>query len=423
MPYKIKEIKASEILDSRGDPTLKVDITLGNGVTDSASVPSGASTGRFEAFELRDDDLLRYNGKGVLKAVDNVNNIINKELNGLQVTDQEKIDKLMVELDNTKNKSRLGANAILGVSLALAHTASKALDIPLYEYLRNLYNPKLKDFNLPIPLVNVINGGRHASTNINIQEFWIIPIKAKTFKEKLRQVSEIFHQLGKLLTGIGLDTDLGNEGGYAPNLKSHSQAFDLITQAVESCKYKVGEDIIFGIDVGASELYSLDDNNYLFSLEDKSFSSDELIDYYLELINTYPLKFLEDPFDQEDWKAWENFTKDDYIKNNDINIIGDDLFVTNIQRLQKGIDLGVANTILIKPNQIGTLTETFKAIHLAQDNNYDIIISHRSGETSDTTIADLAVAVNAQYIKTGSTARGERIVKYNRLLNIEEKLN
>jgi len=271
MPNKIKEIKALEILDSRGNPTLKVDIILSNGIIGSASVPSGASTGRFEAFELRDNDLLRYKGKGVLRAVENVNSILNKELNGLQVTDQEKIDKLMIDLDNTKNKSKLGANAILGVSLALAHTASKALNIPLYEYLRNLYNPKLKNFNLPIPLVNVINGGVHASTNINIQEFWIIPIKVKTFKERLRQVSEIFHKLGELLHGIGLDTDLGNEGGYAPNLKSHGQAFDLIAQSVESCGYKLGEDIVFGIDAGASELYNIEDDNYLFSLENKSF--------------------------------------------------------------------------------------------------------------------------------------------------------
>ncbi len=422
MPDRIKQITGKEILDSRGEPTIEVTVELSNGINATAAVPSGASTGRFEAHELRDNDKFRYEGKGVLKAVDNVNNIINKELSGLKVTEQAELDQLMIKLDNTKNKSKLGANAILGVSLALAHASAKLLNIPLYEYIRQLYNPKLKKYKLPVPVVNVVNGGKHASTNINLQEFWIIPIKAKTFAERLRQVSEIFHKLGELLHAVGLDTDLGNEGGYAPHVKSHKQVFDLIQQAVDSSPYKLGTDIIFGIDAGASVFYNKNKEIYNLPLEKEKFSAEELMDYYIDLMERYPIKFLEDPLDEEDWDAWESFTKDEFVKDHKIKIIGDDLFVTNPSRLQKGIDLGVANTILIKFNQIGTLTETLETIKLAQQNKYQIVISHRSGETLDTTIADLAVAVNADYIKTGSTARGERIAKYNRLLTIEQKL-
>jgi len=422
MPNKIKKIEALEVLDSRGNPTVQVTVELNNRTLGTAIVPSGASTGRFEAFELRDNDERRYEGKGVLKAVGNVNKILNKELNGLSVFEQEKIDKLMIEIDGTKNKSHLGANAILGVSLAIANAAAKAAGLALYEYFRNLYNPKIKKFRIPTPVINIINGGKHGNTNINIQEFWIIPIKAKIFAEKLRQASEIFHKLGDLLKAIGLDTDLGNEGGYSPMFESHRQVFDLLYQAVKSSGYSPGKDIVFGIDAGASEFYDENTKTYNLKLENEKFSAEELIDYYLDLMNDYPLQAIEDPFDEEDWAAWQQFTAEHYIKSNDIKIVGDDLFVTNPKRLKKGIELKVANTILIKPNQIGTLTETLQTVRLAQENNYKIIVSHRSGETSDTTIADLAVAVNADYIKTGSTARGERTAKYNRLLNIEQKI-
>ena len=422
MPLKIKKIQATEILDSRGNPTLQVEIELNNGVKDMSSVPSGASTGRFEAFELRDNDQKRYAGLGVLQAVDNVNNILHKELNGLEVTQQKQIDDLMIKLDGTKNKSKLGANAILGVSLACAHVAAKANAQPLYKYLRQLYDHKLNTWSLSTPVVNVINGGKHGSTNINIQEFWVVPQAAPTFAEKLRQAAEIFHKLGNLLSSIGLDTDLGNEGGYSPHVQSHRQVFDLLHQAVESAGYQSGQDILLGVDAGASVFFDHQHNVYKLPLDNAQFSATELTDYYLHLMQSYDLRFLEDPFDEEDWSAWKHFTHDDFVKNNHVKVIGDDLFVTNIERLQKGIDLGAANTILIKPNQIGTLTETLSAITMAKKNNYQVVISHRSGETNDTTIADLAVAVNADYIKTGSTARGERIAKYNRLLNIEQSL-
>lgn len=422
MPLKIKKIFATEILDSRGNPALQVEMTLNNGVKDIASVPSGASTGRFEAFELRDNDQKRYAGLGEQKAVTNVNDILNKELVGLEVTEQKKIDELMIKLDGTKNKSKLGANAILGVSLACAHVAAKANAQPLYKYLRQLYDHKLTTFVLPTPVVNVINGGKHGSTNINIQEFWLVPHQAPSFTEKLRQASEIFHKLGEVLSSVGLDTDLGNEGGYSPHVQSHVQVFDLLHQAIESAGYKPGAEILLGIDAGASVFYDEAKNVYKLPLDNAEFSATELTEYYLRLMQTYDLRFLEDPFDQEDWSAWKHFTNDDFVKNNKVKIIGDDLFVTNTERFQKGIDLGAANTILIKPNQIGTLTETLAAITMAKKNNYQVVISHRSGETNDTTIADLAVAVNADYIKTGSTARGERIAKYNRLLNIEQSL-
>lgn len=422
MPAKIKKIEALEILDSRGNPTVQVIVETENGTIGEAAVPSGASTGRFEAYELRDGDKFRYDGKGVQKAVANVNEILNKELNGLQVTEQEKIDKLMIKIDGTKNKSKLGANAILGVSMAVAKAGAKIAGMELYEYLRNIYNPQNKAFKIPIPVVNVINGGKHGSTNIGIQEFWIVPIKAETFAKKLQQASEIFHKLGSLLHASGMDTDLGNEGGYSPMVKSHEQVFDLISQAIANSGYTLGKDIVFGIDAGASVFYDEEAKLYSLDLEDKKFDEGEMMDHYMHWMNTYPLKLIEDPFGEEAWNTWQIFTKDDFIKDNNIKIIGDDLFVTNKIRLQKGIDMKVANSILIKPNQIGTLTETIETVKLAQKNNYEVVVSHRSGETSDTTIADLAVAVNADYIKTGSTARGERIAKYNRLLNIEQKI-
>jgi enolase len=420
MPHKIKKIKALEILDSRGNPTVQVIVDLANGVSAKACVPSGASTGKFEAFELRDKDPLRYNGKGVLKAVNNVNTILDKELNGLAVHEQSKIDELMIKLDGTKNKSRLGANAILGVSLAVSSAAAKADNLQLYEYLRGLYKPKLKKYKIPTPVVNVINGGKHGGTNINIQEFWIVPHKAKKFEDKIRQASEVFHKLGDLLQATGLDTDLGNEGGYSPYVKSHKQVFDLISHAIEQSGYK--SSIVFGIDAGASVFYDEYEQKYNLELEKQKFTAEELIDYYLDLMDMYPLHFLEDPFAENDWTAWQQFTAEHFIKENNTKIIGDDLFVTNVLRLKKGIEKHVANTILIKPNQIGTLTETLATVRLAQEHDYQVMVSHRSGETSDTTIADLAVAVNADFIKTGSVARGERTAKYNRLLNIANKI-
>lgn len=422
MPDKIKKISALEILDSRGEPTLEVEVVLSSGITAKAAVPSGASTGRFEAHELRDNDPLRYDGRGVLKAVKNVNEILNHELAGLRVTDQVQIDRLMIELDATANKNKLGANAILGVSLAVAATAAKSTGLPLYKYLRQLYQPNNKDFSLPTPVVNVINGGKHASSNINLQEFWIVPFKASSFAEKLRQASEVFHALGKLLLSRGYDTDLGNEGGYAPNVLSHREVFEMLMQATELANLEVYEDMLFGLDAGASVFFHERKQKYNLTLDRLSLSSKEIIEYYLDLIEDYPLRFLEDPLAEEDWAAWTEFSQNPVIKQDNVKLIGDDLFVTNKTRLQKGIDLKVANTILIKPNQIGTLTETLETISLAQKNGYELVISHRSGETTDTTIADLAVAVNARYIKTGSTARGERIAKYNRLLKIEEEL-
>lgn len=423
MPDKIKKITAIEILDSRGNPTIETTVELSNGVSASAAVPSGASTGRFEAYELRDGDKDRYGGQGVLKAVANVNGLLNEELSGLSATEQTKIDNLMIKLDGTSNKKKLGANAILSVSLAVAQAAAKFSNLELYQYLRRLYDPQLKKYSLPTPVVNVINGGRHASTNINIQEFWLVPERATMFSEKLRQASEIFHKLGELLQAATYDTDLGNEGGYAPNVKSHKQVFEFIIQAIEASGYKAGRDIFLGIDAGASEFYDNKNKIYNLALEGQAMKDDELIDFYFDLMEIYPLTLIEDPLDQEDWSAWADISNDEFIKKNNIKIIGDDLFVTNIERLKKGVSMGVANSILIKPNQIGTLTETLATIHCAKANGYKIIVSHRSGETADTTIADLAVAVNADYIKTGSTARGERVVKYNRLLKIEQKLS
>ncbi|MDD5749388.1 MAG: phosphopyruvate hydratase [Patescibacteria group bacterium] len=422
MPDKIKKVSAMEILDSRGNPTVQATIELSSGISASAAVPSGASTGRFEAHELRDNDPSRYGGKGVLQAVVNVEKIIAPELIGLSAFSQEKIDKLMIELDGTKNKSKLGANAILAISLALAKAGAKQQNMELYQYLRFLYDPKLKNYLLPTPVVNVINGGAHGATNINLQEFWIVPFKKETFAEKIRQASEIFHAMEDLFKAVGLDTDLGNEGGYSPDMESHRQAFELLMQSTQNAGYEPEEDTYFGIDAGASEFFNSASGKYELKLENKNFSNDELVSFYLDLMEIYPLRFLEDPLDQEDWEGWRDLTSDEFVRSHQVKIIGDDIFVTNIERLKKGIKMGVANTILIKPNQIGTLTETLKTVSFAREHNYGIIVSHRSGETSDTTIADLAVAVNADYIKTGSTARGERIAKYNRLLSIEQKL-
>ncbi len=412
-----------EILDSRGDPTLEVTVHLENGMQATASVPSGASTGTFEAFELRDGDKKRYGGKGVLKAVANVNNEIAAHLSGMYVNDQQRLDQLMIGLDGTENKSRLGANAILGVSLACARAAAQAFGVPLYRYIRSLSESDDQDYHLPTPLINVINGGMHAATNLNIQEFWIIPHHATAFAERLEQGSEIFHALGSVLTSEHMDTDLGNEGGYAPNFPNHRRVFDLLLHAIEQANYTPGSEIALGIDAGSSVFYDHEIEKYKLQLEHTEMDSSELAEYYDGLIREYPISAIEDPFAEEDWRAWQQYTARSKAHHEKLKLIGDDLFVTNVKRLQKGIDQGAANSILIKLNQIGTLTETLSCIQLAQQHNYATAISHRSGETPDTFIADLAVGVNADFIKTGSTARGERIAKYNRLLEIERELH
>jgi len=417
----IKKVSAEEILDSRGEPTVEVTVELQSGLAAKASVPSGASTGAFEAHELRDQDPNRYNGKGVLKAVANVNQQIDKALRDLEITSQQKIDSVMIEIDGTENKSNLGANAILGVSMAVARAASKSLGLPLYEYLGSLFGKK--EYSLPIPLVNLINGGKHASTNLNMQEFWVIPTGQRTFHERLRCATEIFQVLGQLLRNDKKDTDVGNEGGYAPDFKSHKEALDYLVRAVEGAKYKLGADVFLGLDVAASEFFNADRNIYRLELEGSDFTSTEFTNYMLGLAKSYSLAAVEDPLAEEDWLSWVSLTAEMKKYDPNLRIIGDDIFATNSKRFQKGIDMGVANSILIKLNQIGTVSETLDTIRLAKKHGYKTAISHRSGETVDTFIADLAVAVGSEFIKTGSVARGERTAKYNRLLNIESEFN
>lgn len=417
---KIKQIKAREILDSRGNPTLEVRVVLENGISAKAGVPSGASTGAHEAYELRDGDKKRYNGKGVLKAVKNVNTIIAKNLKGLSVFEQEKIDKKMIALDGTKNKKKLGANAILGVSMAVARTASLAKGQELYEYIAETFDLD-KNYKLPTPSFNIFNGGRHADTNLDFQEFMIVPNKnISKFSEKLRMGSEIFHELGKVLKEAGLDTDVGNEGGYAPNISSTIAAIEYIILAAERVGYQAGVDVFLGTDVGSTELYNKKDDRYEISLDGTSFSAYDLITLYHEWVKKYHMIFIEDGLSEDDWENWEILTKE---LGDRVMLIGDDLFVTNEERLKKGIKNKVANSVLIKLNQVGTLTETIKTVKLAQKNNYTLMVSHRSGETNDDFIADLAVAIGAEFIKSGSLSRGERLAKYNRLLEIEENLS
>lgn len=413
---KIKNIKAREILDSRGNPTVSVKVVLENGVSGVASVPSGASTGTHEALELRDKDKKRFGGKGVKKAVKNVNEIIAKNLKGIKAEEQRLVDDMMLELDGTENKSRLGANAILGVSLACAHAGASAQNIPLYKYIRKTYNLKLKNYKMPVAMMNILNGGAHAGWNLDIQEFMIVP-KARFFKERLRIGAEVFHSLKNVLKEERQAVTVGDEGGFAPMLKKNEIAFDLILKAIKKAGYKHGEDIFIAIDAAASEFYK--NKKYKLNRDKKNLNSGELMNLYDKWIKKYPLISIEDGLSEDDWENWTQLTK---ILGKDILLIGDDLFTTNIKRLQKGIELRVANAILIKLNQIGTLSETIDCISLAQKNNYKVIISHRSGETCDTTIADLAVAVNADHIKTGSLSRSERVSKYNRLLEIEEEL-
>ncbi len=408
----ITEVYAREILDSRGNPTVEVEVCLEDGAVGRAAVPSGASTGVHEAVELRDGDKDRYLGKGVTKAVDNVNDIIAEAIIGLEATRQTEIDELLVRLDGTPNKGRLGANAILGVSMAVAKAAASSVGLPLYLYLGGMAAKEL-----PVPMMNIMNGGQHADNNVDIQEFMIMPVGAKSFSEALRMNAEIYHNLKALLKSKGLSTALGDEGGFAPNLACNSDAIEVILEAVEKAGYKPGEDIKIALDVASSEFY--EDGKYNMAGEGVVKTSDEMVEYLAELCAKYPIISIEDGMAEDDWDGWKKLTKKLGKK---VQLVGDDLFVTNPERLAMGIKKGVANAILIKVNQIGTLTETFNAIEMAKRAGYTCIISHRSGETEDTTLADIAVAVNAGQIKSGAPARTDRVAKYNQLLRIEEDL-
>ncbi|MEM6915867.1 MAG: phosphopyruvate hydratase [Verrucomicrobiota bacterium] len=411
----ITNIRGREIVDSRGNPTVEVDVELEGGAIGRAAVPSGASTGEHEAWELRDGDKGRYLGKGVLKAVAAVNDKICPELIGIDATEQTTVDKAMFELDGTANKKELGANAVLGVSLATAHAAANQLGLPLYKYIGG---PNAKV--LPVPMMNIINGGSHSDAPIDFQEFMIMPKGAPSFREALRQGAEIFHALKSVLKDRGLSTAVGDEGGFAPNLDSADDALKVIEQAVDKAGYKFGEEIFIALDVASSEFYDKEKGKYVFHKSDNSEkTAEELVDYYLELQSKYPILSIEDGCDENDWDGWKVITEKMGEKT---QLVGDDLFVTNTDFLQKGIDLGVANSILVKVNQIGSLTETLDAVELAKVNSYTSVISHRSGETEDSTIADIAVGTNAGQIKTGSLSRSDRIAKYNQLLRIEEEL-
>jgi len=412
----IVEVIAREILDSRGNPTLEAEVMLECGVIGRAAVPSGASTGEHEAVELRDGDEGRFLGKGVLKAVENVNDKIADEIIDLDALDQAYIDQVMIDLDGTANKANLGANAILGVSLAVAKAAAAALEIPLYRYLGGV-NAKV----LPVPMMNIINGGRHADNNVDFQEFMIMPVGAPSFAEALRMGAETFHNLKSVLKKKGYNTAVGDEGGFAPNLKSNDEAIEVILEAIEKAGYKPGQDISIALDPASSEMFIKEKNVYQFFKSDKKeITSDQMIDFWAKWVDQYPIVSIEDGLAEDDWDGWEGLTKKIGGK---VQLVGDDLFVTNTERLAQGIQKGVANSILIKVNQIGTLTETLDAIELAKKNGYTAVVSHRSGETEDTTIADIAVATNAGQIKTGSTSRTDRIAKYNQLLRIEEELD
>ena len=408
----IEDIHARQILDSRGNPTIEVEVHLVSGFSGRAAVPSGASTGEREAVELRDGDKLMYNGKSVFQAVEHVNETIADELLGYDIRDQREIDQLLIDLDGTDNKSKLGANAILGVSLACAKAAASYYDLPLYRYIGGTGACRL-----PIPMMNILNGGEHADNNIDIQEFMVMPYGAESFSEGLQMGTEVFHALKSVLKEKGLNTAVGDEGGFAPNLASNKQALDYIMLAIEKAGYEAGKDIFLALDVAASELFK--DGAYHFSGESRKFSSAELVTYYKELVDNYPIVSIEDGMDQNDWDGWKSMTQELGAK---IQVVGDDLFVTNTKILTEGIKTDAANSILIKLNQIGTLTETLDAIELAHRHGFTCVISHRSGETEDTTIADLVVACNAGQIKTGSASRTDRVAKYNQLLRIEEDL-
>ncbi|WP_302590414.1 phosphopyruvate hydratase [uncultured Dialister sp.] len=410
----ITDLHAREILDSRGNPTVEVEMTLEDGTFARAAVPSGASTGMFEATELRDGDKSRYNGKGVLKAVNNVNSEIADAVLGWDASDQRGLDHILINLDGTENKSRLGANAILGVSLAAAHAAAASAGLPLYQYLGGV-----NAHNLPVPMMNIMNGGAHADNNVDIQESMIMPVGAPSFREGLRMCAEIYHALKDVLKKKGLSTAVGDEGGYAPDLPSNEAAMEVICEAIEKAGYTADKDVVLATDVAASELLG-DDGLYHLAGDHTAKTADEMIAFYEKLIDEYPIISIEDGLGEEDWDGWKKLTD---ALGKKVQLVGDDLFVTNTKRLSKGIHLGVANSILIKLNQIGTLTETFEAVQMAQRCGYTAVISHRSGETADTTIADVAVALNAGQIKTGAPGRTERVAKYNQLLRIEEDLD
>ena len=413
MPF-IKDIYAREVLDSRGNPTIEVEVTTESDAYGRSIVPSGASTGEYEAIELRDGDKKRYGGKGVLTAVKNVNEIIAPELIGLNVFDQAGIDQLLIDLDGTPNKKNLGANAILGVSMAVCKAACDLCGLPLYNYIGGV-NSKI----MPTPMMNILNGGAHADWCIDIQEIMIMPIGAKTITEAIRMGAEVFHALKAVLKKKGLTTSVGDEGGYAPHLDSNEDAFKTVLEAIKNAGYKAGSDIAFAIDVASSEFYNPEAKKYELKSEGKALTSDEMIDFYAELVNKYPIISIEDGLDENDWDGWKKLTKR---LGDKVQLVGDDLFVTNTKRLEKGINQKVANSILIKVNQIGTLTETLDAIEMAKRAGYTAVVSHRSGESEDTFIADLAVATNAGQIKTGSLSRTDRISKYNQLMRIEDEL-
>ncbi|MCK9531151.1 MAG: phosphopyruvate hydratase [Gammaproteobacteria bacterium] len=410
---QIVDVRAREIIDSRGNPTVEADVILAGGAIGRAAVPSGASTGSREAIELRDGDKGRYLGKGVLKAVENVNRTLRDALVGKDAREQAELDRLMIEADGTPNKANLGANAILSVSLAAAKASAAALDLPLYRYL----NQDDKTFTLPVPMMNIINGGAHADNSVDLQEFMIMPVGAPSISEALRQGAEIFHTLKKVLHGKGMATAVGDEGGFAPNLPSNESALEVILEAIEKAGYKAGQDVMIALDAASSEFYK--EGQYVLGSENKSLSSAEFTDYLADWVDRYPIISIEDGMAEQDWDGWKLLTEKVGGK---IQLVGDDLFVTNTAIFKEGIDKGIANSILIKVNQIGTLTETLAAIQMAKDAGYTAVISHRSGETEDTTIADLAVATGAGQIKTGSMSRSDRVAKYNRLLRIEEAL-
>ncbi len=409
---EIVDIRAREILDSRGNPTIETEVVLDSGFIGCAMVPSGASTGEREAIELRDGDKSRYLGKGVLKAVSNVNTEIRSAVLGMDAGDQSAIDQKMIELDGTENKGRLGANAILSVSMAAAHAEAKDAGLPLYNYMNTT-----GEFIMPVPMMNIINGGSHADNSVDLQEFMILPVGAPTFREAIRYGAEVFHNLAKVLKGKGLATTVGDEGGFAPNLSSNEEAIEVILEAIEKAGYKAGQDIYLGMDAASSEYYK--DGKYVLSAENRSFTSEEMTDFFVEWVKKYPIISIEDGLDQNDWAGWKIHTEK---LGGKIQLVGDDLFVTNPKTLKEGIEKGIANSILIKVNQIGTLTETLDAIHTAHAAGYTAVVSHRSGETEDTTIADLVVATGTGQIKTGSLSRSDRVAKYNRLMKIEDEL-
>ena len=408
----IESVYAREVLDSRGNPTVEVEVVLESGAQGRAIVPSGASTGAFEAVELRDGDKSRYLGKGTQTAVDNVNNIIAEQLEGMESTDQPGIDALLIELDGTHNKGKLGANAILGVSMAVARASADELGLPLYQYIGGV-NAK----QLPVPMMNILNGGEHADNSVDVQEFMILPVGAPSFKEGLRMGAEVFHSLKKVLSERGLACGVGDEGGFAPNLGSNREALELIVEAISKAGYEPGKDVMLGLDVAATEMYDKETKLYDLKHEGKELTAAEMVDLYEDWTTNFPIITIEDGLDEEDWDGWKVLTERLGKK---VQLVGDDLFVTNTERLERGIEAGVANSILIKVNQIGTITETLDAIEMAKRAGYTAVISHRSGETEDTTIADLAVAVNAGQIKTGAPSRTDRVAKYNQLLRIEE---